>query len=165
MTSCDFKPIDSRDQNEIMDIFNYYIENSYAAFPEQPLPYEAFNYFMQQAKGYPSVAAKNESGVLVGFGLMRPHNTQPAFDRTAEVTTFIHPDHTGQGLGSQMLNLMLDDACRQKLTCILAAISSLNEGSVRFHQRHGFQQCGCFRQAAYKNGQSFDVIWMQRLLD
>ena len=36
-------PISKEDRKSIMDIFNHYIENSYAAYPETKLPYEAFD--------------------------------------------------------------------------------------------------------------------------
>jgi len=43
----------------------------------------------------------------------------------------------------------------------LAHISSLNEGSIRFHLRHGFTECGRFRCVGTKRGQDFDMVWMQ----
>ena len=45
----------------------------------------------------------------------------------------------------------------------MAHISSLNEGSIRFHLRHGFTECGRFRRVGTKNGRDFDMVWMQRL--
>jgi phosphinothricin acetyltransferase len=43
----------------------------------------------------------------------------------------------------------------------LAHISSLNEGSIRFHLRHGFTECGRFRCVGRKRGHDFDMVWMQ----
>lgn len=145
-------PITLGDQKAITDIFNYYVENSFAAFPEQKVSYEAFNVFIQQAKGYPTLSAKDENGMVVGFAMLRPHNPQSAFALTAEITYFIHPDHTGKGLGSRMLETLLEQARKKPLTCILASISALNPGSIRFHQKHGFTQCGHFKNVAQKNG-------------
>jgi len=50
------------------------------------------------------------------------------------------------------------------ITTILASISSLNEGSLAFHQKNGFRECGRFRDIGVKKGRSFDGIWMQRVL-
>ncbi|MHC4552127.1 MAG: GNAT family N-acetyltransferase [Planctomycetota bacterium] len=161
----ELKPINSSDQQAVIDIFNYYVENGFAAFPDKPLPVEAFDHFMNQAQGHPTLSAKDSSGAVVGFCLLRPHNPQSAFSTTAEITTFIHPDHTGKGLGAQMIETILQQAREKGLKCILASISSLNEPSIRFHETHGFIQCGCFKQAAQKNGQFFDTVWMQKLLD
>jgi phosphinothricin acetyltransferase len=38
-------------QKEAIDIFNYYVENSFAAYPEQKLPYEFFDHFLKCVKG------------------------------------------------------------------------------------------------------------------
>jgi phosphinothricin acetyltransferase len=45
---------------------------------------------------------------------------------------------------------------------ILASISSRNEGSLRFHRKHGFRECGCFEGVGRKFDQDFDVVWMQK---
>lgn len=34
------------DRESVMDIFNYYIENSFSAYPERKLPYEFFDTFL-----------------------------------------------------------------------------------------------------------------------
>jgi L-amino acid N-acyltransferase YncA len=49
---------------------------------------------------------------------------------------------------------------------ILASISSRNDGSIRFHKKNGFRECGRFRRVGRKFGQDFDIVWMQlRLSD
>ena len=41
------RPITSEDCEAIMDICNYYVENSFAAYPEKKLPYQAIDLFLQ----------------------------------------------------------------------------------------------------------------------
>ena len=36
----------------VIDIFNYYVENSFATYPELKLPYEFFNKFLEITGGY-----------------------------------------------------------------------------------------------------------------
>ena len=43
----------------------------------------------------------------------------------------------------------------------LAHISSANQASIRFHSRHGFTECGRFREVGEKHGTVFDMVWMQ----
>ena len=99
-------PISNEDRESIMDIFNHYVENSFAAYPEIKLPYEAFDMFLQMSQGYPTAKVKDKNGRLIGFGMLRSHNPIPTFAKTAEITYFIHPDHTGKGLGAKMLSLL-----------------------------------------------------------
>ena len=157
-------PVSDEDSESVMDIFNYYVENSFAAYPENRLPYEAFAMLLQMSKGYPSASIKDQDGKVVGFGMLRVHNPIPAFSQTAEVTYFIHPDHTGKGLGKMLLDSFERCAVEKGITNILACISSLNPGSVRFHRRNGFSECGRFRKVGKKKGQDFDTVWMQKIL-
>ena len=164
MSDCTFAPITLSDQRSVIDLFNYYIENSFAAYPEKCVPYEFFGLFMNACREYPTVAAKDASGALLGFGMLHAHNPMPAFSQTAEITYFITPGMTGRGLGSRMLEHLEAEGKKRGISCILASISSLNEGSIRFHRKNGFTECGRFRRVGKKNGVIFDTVWMQKLL-
>lgn len=148
----------------VIDIFNHYVEHSFAAYPERPLPYPAFDMLLKMCEGYPAVVARDEAGQVMGFGMLRAHNPMPTFAQTAEITYFVKPGCTGQGIGRQMLEHMIGEARRKDITTILASISALNEGSIRFHAKNGFVECGRFRQVGRKKGQVFDVVWMQRMV-
>ncbi len=158
------RPISNEDSEGIMDIFNYYVENSFAAYPEKKLPYQAFDLFLQMSNGFPTGTIRDQHGEIVGFGMLRTHNPMPAFSQTAEATYFIHPEHIGKGLGKRLLATLEEGAAERGITNILASISSLNPGSIAFHQKSGFTECGRFRDVGKKNGQTFDTVWMQKTL-
>ncbi len=156
--------VTSEDGKAIIDICNYYVENTFAAYPENKFPYEFFEIFRNMSQGYPFLVAKDENGRVLGFGLLRPHNPMPAFSRTAEITYFIAPDRTRSGIGKNMLDRLLAEASDMGITSILASISSLNELSMAFHKKNGFKECGRFIRIGMKTGQKFDVVWMQRMV-
>jgi phosphinothricin acetyltransferase len=157
-------PLSSEDREAVIDIFNYYIENSFAAYPEKKFPYQFFDMFLQMSNGFPRGAIKDENGKTVGFGMLRSHNPMPTFSQTAEATYFIHPDYTGKGLGKMLLSFLEVGALEKGITNILASISSLNPGSIRFHLKNGFEECGRFMKVGMKNGYVFDIVWMQKRL-
>jgi L-amino acid N-acyltransferase YncA len=158
------EPVSTEDGTAIVDIFNYYVESSFAAYPECKVPVEFFGFLMHMAEGYPFLAAKNGHGELLGFGLLRPHSPFPAFSRVAEITYFLAAKNTGKGIGRQMLNHLLIGAREKGIKSILASISSLNSASLSFHKKNGFQECGRFIGIGQKWGQDFDVVWMQRMV-
>ncbi len=158
------EPASSEDGKAIIDIFNHYVENTFAAYPENAVPYEFFGFFMKMAEGYPFLAAKDSDGKVIGFGLLRPHNPIPAFSRTAEITYFIAPEHTGVGIGGMLLDRLLAEGKEKGITSIMASISSLNEPSLVFHKKNGFKECGRFLRIGRKKGREFDVVWMQRTI-
>ncbi len=158
------EPASSEDGTSVIDIFNYYVENTFAAYPEAAVPSEFFGLLMNMCRGYPFLVAKDKHGQALGFCLLRPHNPIPAFSKTAEITYFIAPEHTRKGIGRKMLIRLLEDAGEMGITSILAGISSLNEPSLAFHKSQGFHECGRFLRIGKKMGQEFDVVWMQRMI-
>lgn len=155
-------PILDSDREAVIDLFNWYIEHSFAAYPQDPVPYGFFQMFQEIMKNYPAIAARSGDGTLAGFGFLHPHNPMPTFAHTAEVTYFLRPECTGKGLGSRMLAWLEAEGKKRGISCLLASIASLNEGSIRFHARHGFTECGRFREVVKKKGRLFDTVWMEK---
>jgi len=158
-------PMTEQDREPVIDIFNYWVENSYAAFPETPLPYPAFDLFLEMSGGYPTGTIKDVNGRVIGFGMLRRYNPIPGFAHTAEISYFLHPDYTGQGLGRALLEHLETEGRRVGITSILASISSLNPGSIKFHENNGFVERGRFIGIGKKKGRVFDNVWMQKTLD
>ena len=158
------RPISDQDRESIIDIFNHYVEFSFAAYPEKKLPYQAFDLFLKMSNGFPTGSIRDRNGKIVGFGMLRAHHPMPTFSQTAEATYFIHTDHTGKGLGKMLLAYLETGAVGKGITSILANISSLNPGSIEFHRRNGFMECGRLKKVGKKNGREFDTVWMQKIL-
>lgn len=159
-----FTPIAASDGEALIEIFNYYIEESEAAFLEDPVSLGFFEKLLPYLKIYPSAAVRDDQNTLVGFGMLRLHNQMPAFRHTAEITCFIRPDLTNQGIGRRMVQYLEEQGREAGIQNILACISSRNEGSIRFHTRSGFTECGRFKDAGIKNGRFFDTVWMQKTI-
>lgn len=157
-------PLSPEDGEEVMSIFNYYVDNSFAAYPDTKLPAAFFDHILAMCDGYPTVAAKDASGKTIGFGMLRPYNPMATFRHTAEVTYFLSPEQTGRGIGGQMLDYLIDEAKKMGVRAILASISSKNDISLAFHAKQGFTECGRLREVGYKLGHSFDVVYMQRMV-
>lgn len=159
------RSIEEWDRESIIDIFNFYVENSFAAYPESKLPYEAFDIFRQFTAGYPTGVVEDPNGKILGFAMLRPHHPLQVFSRTAEFSCFIHKDFTGSGFGEMLLFQLENEALELGIKNILASISSLNSRSIAFHARHGFIERGRFKNVGMKNGQIFDTVWMQKKLE
>jgi phosphinothricin acetyltransferase len=115
-------------------------------------------------EGYPALTVKDEQGYILGFGMLRAYNPFPTFSHTAEITYFIKPEYTGRGIGKRILDYLLDKARQKGITSVIASISSLNEGSIDFHKKNGFVECGRLKEIGKKRGKTFDVVYMQKIL-
>jgi L-amino acid N-acyltransferase YncA len=158
-----FRKVNEKDAAQVIDIFNYYIENSFAAFPDQALSYDIFGPLLAMTSGYPFYVIEDKTGIL-GFGFMGRYHPSGVFDRVAELTYFILPPHTHKGLGTKLLNMLVNEARDLGIETLLANITSLNQASLDFHIANGFEECGRFVRIGKKHNADFDVVWMQKFI-
>ncbi len=156
------RSVDQRDWGAVTAIFNHFVANSFAAYPEEPVADDFFQKKHEAVADYPFLVAE-AGGAIVGFAYLSPFHPVATMKTSALLTYFIHPDHTGKGLGGLFLGRLMEAGRRLGVTNFLAHISSANEGSIRFHARHGFAECGRFLNIGTKAGQTFDMVWMQRI--
>jgi len=159
-----FDPLSQDHRRPVVDIFNWFVANSFAAYPEKPVGNEAFDRFVAMTRGYPSIAVKDESSAVVGFAFLHPFHAADTLRRAAQITYFLMPEHTRRGLGTAILGRFIAQARQLGVDTLLASISSRNEQSLCFHRKHGFRECGRFIRVGRKFGQDFDIVWMQRHL-
>lgn len=69
---CELEPISSDDSEQIVEIFNFYVENSFAAFPENRVPTEFFNVLMEASGAIPSSPPGAPAGGSWDLGFSAP---------------------------------------------------------------------------------------------
>ncbi|HXX55145.1 MAG TPA: GNAT family N-acetyltransferase [Methanoregula sp.] len=153
------RPVIDSDREAVIRIFNYYAENGYAAYPDQPVTGHFFSYLREGTFSFLVIQAPEG---VIGFGLAKPFLPFPAFSRTCSLTYFILPEYARRGLGTLLLARLTSEARAAGITTQVANMASRNEASVRFHARHGFSEGGRLHRVGEKFGEPFDVIWMQR---
>lgn len=158
------RKVTSNDEIQVIDIFNYYIENGFAAFLDKRLNYESFQPLLAMTEGYPFYVIEDEIKAVIGFGFLGRYHPSQVFNRVAELSYFILPPHTQRGLGTQLLNILSTKAKELGIETLLANITSLNHPSLSFHLARGFKECGRFVRIGRKHNTDFDVVWMQKFI-
>lgn len=146
----EFESLGIEHQTEVLNILNYYVENSFAAYPEKKLLDAFYGNLLEITKGYPAYAVKID-GRVIGFSFLRAYNPL-AFNESSEITYFIDKDYSGKGIGKIILDKIEKDAKDKGICNILASISSQNVHSLKFHEKNGFVQCGKFPEIGKKFG-------------
>ena len=157
-----FRKYSDEDAAALVVVFNHFVTDSFAAYPEKEVDVDFIRGLARWSDRYPFYVIESSDGRVIGFGLLRPYRDAPIFRRSAELTYFILPDETNRGLGTRLLEMLTDDARSMEIDNLVANISSLNKQSLRFHQKHGFKQCGLFESIGIKHGQPFDLVWVQK---
>ncbi|MCX7678684.1 MAG: GNAT family N-acetyltransferase [Spirochaetes bacterium] len=158
-----FQHLDERHRGAIIDIYNYYIEHSFASFLETKADYHFYDTFISSMRGFPAAAIIVNSQTA-GFCFLRSYSPIPAFRSAAEISYYLHPSLIGKGLGKQALEYLICEAKRINISHLIAQVSSLNTGGKRFHEKNGFFLKGTLEKIGEKFGQRFDVLLFQKTI-
>ncbi|MCB2185986.1 MAG: GNAT family N-acetyltransferase [Deltaproteobacteria bacterium] len=160
------RPLSPADWPQVAAIFNHYVRHTSAAFFEQELPATVLGKLLESSRGLPSlaVAAREDSARVGGFGLLRPYHASPVFARSAELTCFLDPALTRQGLGSRLLAALGQAARQRGVDHMLATVAADNQASLAFHRYQGFSEVGRLPQVGRKHGQDLSLVLLLREL-
>ncbi len=147
------------DSEQVMAIFNHYIDHSMAAYPQSPLPVQAFGFIKSKCINGTILVAEDANGKVVGFALLKSFMDMNTFAHTADIGYFIDPQHTGKGLGRQFLAELENHAKTLGIKVLIANVSSANPESIAFHERSGFTKCGELPNVGKKKGEYFSMLW------
>ncbi len=153
-----------QDRDRILAVFNHYVEQSFAAYPDRPLDSTFFDFMKTIVYEDAFFVLETQEKRIAGFGFLKKYHPYPAFKRTAETGYFILPEFTRKGLGTRLLEALEKEARALGVRTLLANVSSLNPQSLGFHQKQGFRECGRFKKIVRKFGQDMDIVWMQKML-
>lgn len=103
-----------------------------------------------------------ESGEIVGFASVRDFNEKPAYRDTVEVSFYVASAAQGRGIGSKLLEEMIDRARQARLVNLIALIFSHNEPSLKLVERHGFERWGYLPGVCRMDGRWYDVAILGR---
>lgn len=149
------------DINEVLAIYNQHVKNSYAAYSEKELPVDFINKIKQDAISFYILEIMKK---IIGFAVLRYYLPYDNFKHTGIFTYFLMPEYTQQGYGTILYNKLTEVAKKNGISKVFVHLSSLNIQSYNFHKKHGFEECGRFKDIAKKFNQVFDIIWMQKII-
>jgi phosphinothricin acetyltransferase len=86
------------------------------------------------------------------------------YHQTVENTVHVHPDERNRGIGTLLMRELIAAAQLANMHTMVAFIDSSNEGSVRFHERLGFEHCGVLREVGRLRGEWLSSVTMQLML-
>jgi L-amino acid N-acyltransferase YncA len=116
------------------------------------------------AQGYPYLVAESD-GAFAGYAYASGYRTREGYRWTVEDTVYVHPDHTGRGVGRALLQRLIDDCTALGLRQMIAVVGDVtNVASIALHERLGFRTVGVFQGLGRKHGRWLDTVQMQLAL-
>lgn len=118
------------------------------------------------AGGYPYLVAERE-GLLLGYAYASAYRPRPAYRSTVENSIYLARAAQGIGLGSLLLQALMEDCTRRGFRQMIAVIgdgTGASVGSRRLHERAGFRLVGVAEKVGFKHGRWLDQMLMQKEL-
>lgn len=158
------RPAATADLPALVAIYNHYIETSIATFEECPIDHNELHSRWQAITGsaQPWLVIER-AGVIHGYAYATPWKPRSAYRFSTESTIYMGPKSVGKRLGVLLYRALQDALRANGCHSVLAGIALPNEGSVRLHERLGFQKVGHLRQVGFKFGRWIDVGYWQHI--
>ena len=164
MTHSAIRAVNSADAAAIAAIYNWYIAHSCCTFEEEPLSDEQMLQRINLAEADKPWVVLEEGGELLGYAYATLWKPRAAYNRSREVTVYLHRDATGSGRGRLLYQHLIDELRQKPIHSLIASIALPNAGSVALHESLGFAKAGEFSEVGYKFGEFVDVGYWQLIL-
>jgi L-amino acid N-acyltransferase len=152
------------DLRDTLDIYNDSILNSTATFDlEAKTLGDWKKWFSGHGRGHPVLVAEVRDKV-VGYACLSIFRTKPAYSMSAESSVYVHRDFRGMGVGSALMESIVEKAIELGYHSIVSGIVPPNERSVNLHKRLGFELVGAFPEVGFKFGRWQDVEFFELIL-
>ena len=150
----------------VVAIYNDVIRTSTAIYREEPATLaerQAWNE-TRKTNGYPLLVARTDDTPVAGFATFGDFRAWPGYRFTVEHSVHVAESHRGRGIGTALMRELIGRGAALGKHVMVAGIDADNAGSIRMHERLGFEQTGHLKQVGWKFGRWLDLVFMQRQL-
>ncbi|MGN0708317.1 MAG: GNAT family N-acetyltransferase [Faecalibacterium sp.] len=141
------------DAAEILEIYNWYVQNHTATFQITPSTLEEYETWVDRTNAVaPLLLARDAQGHLLGYACAHRWHEREAFDWDVESTVYCAPQARGLGVGEALYTALLELLRRMGYWNVYALLADPNPASERFHEKFGFVCTGRTPHTGYKLG-------------
>lgn len=147
------------------EIFNEVLRNSNSIYREDEVTLEErYVWFDEKIEhGFPIFGAY-EGDQLVGYAGYGTWRAAQGYRKSVELTIYVDQKRRGRGIGSKLIQTIIDQAKADGYHVMLGAIDADNQQSINFHKRFGFLETARMPEVAMKNNKWLTLVFMQKLL-
>jgi phosphinothricin acetyltransferase len=165
-THVTIRPATLADAAAIVEIYNREVLGSTATFDLVPRSLEEQREWITARTGAFSavVAVDPATRQVVGFASLSPYKERAAYSTTVENSVYVHHGHVGRGVGTLLMQHLVDLATESGFHSIIARIEAGGTASRALHAAVGFELVGIEREVGRKFGRWLSVAVMQKML-
>ena len=150
----------------VVAIYNQVLLTSTAIYREEPATIEERQAWNETRKrnGYPLLVARLDDAPVAGFATFGDFRAWPGYRFTVEHSVHVADGRRGHGIGTALMDVLIARGSALGKHVMVAGIDADNRGSIRMHERLGFEQTGHLKEVGFKFGRWLDLVFMQRRL-
>jgi L-amino acid N-acyltransferase YncA len=154
----DIKAMRSEDWPAVQNIYSEGIATGNATFETETPPWEKWDQgHLQDCR----LVAVNSEGIL-GWAALSPVSTRRVYSGVAEVSVYVAATARGQGVGTLLLQSLVEQSEACGVWTLQAGIFPENVPSVALHKSCGFREVGLRQKLGQRSGVWRDVLLLER---
>ena len=126
------------DWNKVFEIYKQGIDSGETTFSTEYPTWEQWDAGHNKRCRY--VALLNDE--IVGFIAGSPVSMKPHYSGVVEVMVYVDKSHWHNGIGTALLERLIEEAPNNGIWCLYSSIYSANEKSIKLHNKCGFRTIG-----------------------
>lgn len=146
------------DWPQVREIYREGIETGHATFETEIPDWEEWD--RSHIPSCRPVSFKGE--IITGWAGLSPTSKREAYSGVAEVSIYVKSEYQKHGIGSSLLQRLIEKSEKAGFWTLQAAIFPENQHSIRLHKAHGFREVGIREKLGKLRGKWRDVILLER---
>lgn len=153
-----FRPLVESDWPSVSEIYRLGLETRLATFETNvPTWGDWDSSHLEKCR----IIAEVENRVA-GWAVLSPVSKRKVYEGVAEVTIYIHPDFSGRGIGSALMNELIVQSEVEGFWTLQSSVFPENIPSIRLHLKHGFRQVGYREKIAQLDREWKNTVILER---
>lgn len=159
------RPATPADAPAIAEIYAHHVRHGTATFDTEPPPVKFWTDKIATlaARNWPFLVTDID-GEVAGYAYATQFRDRPAYARTCENSIYVRAAYHGRGIGTVLIDALLDAAVASGFHEMIAVIGGGEPASVALHTKAGFRHAGRMERVGMKFGRLLDTVYMQRSL-
>ena len=159
--------ITKKNLTDALEIYNFYITNSYSNFEEKKLTLKSFKSLYKNIKleKLPFIIGV-ENNKVIGLAFVNKFRNKSGYRYSYEHSIYINFNFLNCGFGSIILKELIRKCKKNKKIKNLIAVigGSDNISSIKIHEKNGFKYIVTILKAGFKKNKWVDSVYMHKRL-
>lgn len=151
------------DYGVVAEIYNAHIRGGQATMDQQLKAAKDIEGWVQGFHQREALYVLKRAGEAIGWGIIKRYSEREGYRKACETAIYLKPEETRKGYGTLMKKELLKRCQAFGYHHLVAKIFAVNEASIAYNLRLGYEIVGVQKEIGWVNGQWMDIVIMQYL--